>query len=129
MSIVYEVRIRDINPLETRIVQGIRIINVTMLFRVWKNTKTRVDRVVEQNGRHIKHLTYAIKPMNYTYIIQANIEYSSIQYPFIEIYFSSGTLRHPVIQCEMYMRVASPNFTESCLQSLANVNLSNLLLQ
>lgn len=53
---VYSSPIRDLEHLKTRITQAINRIDTGTLGNVWKNTKTRIDHVVRQNGGHIEQL-------------------------------------------------------------------------
>lgn len=70
MSLVYEVRIRDINHLKMRIKQAIGSMYPSKLNRVWENTKTRLDRVVAPNDRNVEHWMPSIKLTNYSHKIR-----------------------------------------------------------
>ena len=53
---VYSVRISSLTHLKTRITQTLNRISTATLTKVWKNTQTRLDYVVRQNGGHIEQL-------------------------------------------------------------------------
>ena len=53
---VYSVPIESLNHFKSPIRQAIRRIDPSVLAKVWKNTKVRLNHVVRQGGGHIEQL-------------------------------------------------------------------------
>ena len=53
-SIVYQIKVKDINDLQHRIIEAINTVTVDMLARTWQEIKYRLDIVRATDGAHVE---------------------------------------------------------------------------